>query len=421
MGYIKLIGSNREFGKLWVAQLVSLFGDWFSTITISALIASYTAGTEYQGIAVSSFFIARLLPPVVMRPLAGVIADRFDRKRLLILSDIARALAVLGLLFATQGPEYLPLVYVFVVAQFLFSAIFEPARSAIVPSLLYRHELVIGNTLSNMTWSAMLAVGAIAGGVAAELLGTQAVLLIDAMTFVVSALLIVSIVIPETPRSETDQETRKVKSKSQRTIRDALRYLASHPAAAAGLFVKTGMGITIFDTVMIIYGTQIFVLGDKGITSVGIFWAAFGAGAIIGPLIANLFSDDTVHKLRQLIIVGYALIALGWFFWGLAPSLELVAMAIFIRAMGGAVCWTYSSVIIQLEVPDEYLGRAFSFDLAGFELVQTIGMVAIGVLIDIVGNEGIQAVVYGSALAAAAPLLIWIWIVRRLEKFKPLG
>jgi len=421
MGYMQLIRSNREFIKLWTAQIVSLFGDWFSTITISALIASYTAGTDYQGIAVSSFFIARLVPPVLMRPLAGVIADRFDRKRLLIVSDIARALAVLGLLFATQGPENLPLVYVFVVVQFLFSAIFEPARSAMVPSLLYRHQLVAGNTLSNMTWSAMLAIGAISGGLAAELLGTQAVLLIDAMTFVVSALLIVSIVIPERPRSEIGQEARKVKSKSQRTIRDAIRYLATHPSAAAGLFVKTGMGVTIFDTVMIIYGTQIFVLGDKGITSVGIFWAAFGIGAIVGPMIANLFSDGTVRELRRLIIIGFALIAFGWFFWGLAPSLELVSLAIFIRAMGGAVCWTYSSVIIQLEVPDEYLGRAFSFDLVGFELIQTIGMVVLGLLIDTMGTDGIQAIVFGMALVAVAPLLIWIWIAHRLEKFKPIG
>lgn len=421
MGYIELMRSNREFVKLWAAQIVSLFGDWFSTITISALIASYTAGTDYQGIAVSSFFIARLLPPVLMRPLAGVIADRFDRKRLLIVSDIARALAVLGLLFATQGPEHLPLVYVFVVVQFLFSAIFEPARNAIVPSLLYRHQLVAGNTLSNMTWSAMLAVGAISGGLAAELLGTQAVLLIDAMTFLVSALLIVSIVIPERPRSETGQEARKVKSKSQRTILDAVRYLTTHPSAAAGLFVKTGMGVTIFDTVMIIYGTQIFVLGDKGITSVGIFWAAFGIGAIVGPLIANLFSDGTVRKLRRLIIIGFALIAFGWLFWGLAPSLELVSLAIFVRAMGGAVCWTYSSVIIQLEVPDEYLGRAFSFDLVGFELVQTIGMVVLGLLIDAMGPDGMQSIVFGMALVAVAPLMIWIWIAHLLEKFKPMG
>ena len=101
MQYIKLLTSNRDFAKLWAAQLVSLLGDWFSTIVISALVVTHTEGTGYQGIAVSAFLIARMLPPLLMRPLAGVLADRFDRKRLLIVSGLIRAVVVLGLLFAT--------------------------------------------------------------------------------------------------------------------------------------------------------------------------------------------------------------------------------------------------------------------------------------------------------------------------------
>ena len=415
MQYIKLISSNRDFAKLWAAQLVSLLGDWFSTIVISALIVSYTEGSGNQGIAVSAFLIARLLPPLVMRPLAGVLADRFNRKRLLILSDILRALAVLGLLFTTQGPEYLPLVYVFVVIQFLVSSIFEPARNAIMPSILYRHQLIIGNTLASVTWSAMLAIGAITGGLVAELLGIQAALLVDALTFVVSALLVVFIVIPETPRSEIGQERRKVKDKSKRTFADGLRYLLRLPRAGLPLFVKMGLSVTSVDAVLIIYGTQVFVLGDQGITSMAILWAAFGFGAIIGPLITNRFSDDSVHVLRRLIIVGFVLLALGWLLWGLAPSLEFLVFAVVIRAMGGSINWTYSSVIIQQVVPDEYLGRAFSLDFAGFELAQSIGIIVIGLLIDAVGSQSIQAIVFGSALVSLVPLLIWARIVQFLE------
>lgn len=416
MEYVKLISSNRDFAKLWAAQLVSLLGDWFSTIVISALIVSYTEETGYQGLAVSAFLIARLLPPLLMRPLAGVLADRFDRKRLLIASDILRALAVLGLLFTTQGPEYLPLIYVFIVIQFLVSSIFEPARNAIMPSILYRHQLVIGNTLSSVTWSAMLAIGAITGGLVAELLGIQAALLIDSLTFVVSALLVVMIVIPETPRSELRQARRKVKEKSQRTFVDGIRYLLKHPRAAAPLFVKMGLSVTSSDTVLIIYGTQVFVLGDQGITSMAILWAAFGFGAIIGPFITNRFSDGSVGVLRRLIIIGFVLMALGWLLWGLAPSLEFLVFAVVVRAMGGSINWTYSSVIIQQVVPDEYLGRAFSLDFAGFELVQSIGIVVIGVLIDAAGSQSIQAIVFGSALVSLAPLLIWGRIVQWLEK-----
>ena len=416
MEYVKLLSSNRDFAKLWAAQLVSLLGDWFSTIVISALIVSYTEKTGYQGIAVSAFLIARLVPPLLMRPLAGVLADRFDRKRLLIASDILRALAVLGLLFTTQGPEYLPLVYVFIVIQFLVSSIFEPARNAIMPSILYRHQLIIGNTLSSVTWSAMLAIGAITGGLVAELLGTQAALLVDALTFIVSALLVVTIVIPETPRSEIGQELRKVKDKSQRTFADGIRYLLKHPRAAAPLFVKMGQSLTSSDTVLIIYGTQVFVLGDQGITSMAILWAAFGFGAIIGPFITNRFSDDSVRVLRRLIIIGFVLMALGWLLWGLAPSLEFLVFAVIVRAMGGSVNWTYSSVLIQQVVPDEYLGRTFSLDFAGFELVQSIGIIVIGVLIDASGTQSIQAIVFGAALVSLAPLLIWTRIVQLLEK-----
>ena len=416
MQYIRLIRSNRDFARLWGAQMVSLLGDWFSTIVISALIVSYTEGTGYQGIAVSGFLIARMIPPLLMRPLAGVLADRFDRKRLLIVSDLLRALAVVGLLFTTQSPDRLPLIYVFVVMQFLVSAVFEPARNALMPSILYRHQLVVGNTLSSITWSAMLAVGAIAGGLVAQAFGTQAALVIDALTFVASALLVMTVAVPETPRSEIGQPARKARDKSQRTFADGLRYLLRHPETSAALFVKSAQSITSSDTLLIIYGTQVFVLGEQGVASMALLWAAFGIGAVAGPLLTNRFSDDSVPALRRLTSVGFALIVLGWLLWGLAPSLELLMLAVVVRAMGGSVNWTYSSVIIQQIVPDDYLGRVFSLDFAGFELAQSISILAFGLLIDAVGGENIAQLVYLSALVAIVPLLMWVWIVRVVER-----
>ena len=416
MQYIKLLTSNRDFAKLWAAQLVSLLGDWFSTIVISALVVTHTEGTGYQGIAVSGFLIARMLPPLLMRPLAGVLADRFDRKRLLIVSDLIRAVVVLGLLFATQSPDYLPLVYFFVIIQFLVSSVFEPARNAIMPSILYRHQLIIGNTLASVTWSAMLAIGAITGGLVAELFGTDFALLIDSFTFILSALLVAMIMIPDKPRSEIGQAARVVKEKSERTFFDGIRYFLSHPETAAAIFVKAGQSITSSDTLLIFYGTQVFVLGDHGITSMAILWAAFGFGAIIGPLITNRFSDDSVRILRRLIAIGFALIVIGWLIWGVAPSFELLALAALVKAMGASINWTYSSVIIQQQVPDEYLGRMFSLDFAGFELVQSIGVLVVGFAIDALGSGGMQSIVFVSALAAIVPLLIWLRVVQWLEK-----
>ena len=109
-----------------------------------------------------------------------------------------------------------------------------------MPSILYRHQLVLGNTLSSITWSAMLAVGAITGGLVAEAFGTQTALVIDALTFVLSALLVTTVAVPAAPRSEIGQPARKTLDKSQRTFMDGLRYLARHRATAAALFVKSG-------------------------------------------------------------------------------------------------------------------------------------------------------------------------------------
>ena len=416
MDYLRLLRSNPDFTKLWAAQVVSLLGDWFNTIVISALIAFYTEGTNYQGIAVSGYLIARLIPPLLMRPWAGVLADRFDRKRLLIISDVMRALAVIGLLFATQGPEYLPLIYVFTVIQFLISSIFEPARNALMPSVLYRDQLVLGNTLSSVTWSAMLAIGAIIGGIVAELLGTQAALIIDSFTFLLSAGIVMTLTVPETPRSDIGQEERVVVDKSKRTFMEGIRYLMRNRATAAAILVKTGLSIGSVDAVLIIYGTQIFVIGEQGTTSMSILWAAFGIGAIIGPFITNRFSDGSVRVLRHLVTVGFIMVVFGWLFWGLAPSLEFVALAALIRAMGGSINWTYSSVIIQKVVPDEYLGRMFSLDFAGFELMQGISAITVGILIDAVGSQNVNVIVLGTAVLATLPLLMWIWAVRHLDR-----
>lgn len=418
MNYIRLLRSNPDFAKLWAAQVVSLLGDWFSTIVISAIIVAYTEGTNYQGLAVSGYLIARLIPPLLMRPWAGVLADRFDRKYLLIISDILRAIAVIGVLFATQGPEYLPLIYVFTIIQFLISSIFEPARNALMPSVLYRDELVTGNTLSSVTWSAMLAIGAIIGGIIAELFGTQIALFIDALTFLGSAAIVMSLTVPETPRSEIGEEERVILDKSKRTFLEGIRYLLKRPAIAATIFIKAGQSFTSVDTLLIIYGTRVFIVGDQGTTSMAILWSAFGIGAIIGPIITNRFSDESVPNLRRLIIVGYGMIVVGWLFWGLAPSLELLAVAVVIRAMGSSVNWTYSSIIIQKSVPDEYLGRMFSLDFAGFELIMAISVFVTGLLIDAVVIENIHLIVFGFVGVALIPFFIWIWAVQRLERLE---
>ncbi len=409
--YLNLLRQNPDFSRLWYAQVISLFGDWFSTITLLALVAAYSP--ENKGLAVSGLLLARSLPPMLISPAAGVLIDRFDRKRLLVWSNWLRAIVVLLLVLTTGGSQWLWAIYALTVLQFSLSAVFEPGQSAVVPSLVQGNDLVIANTLLNVTWSAILAFGAAVGGVVSSVFGATTALLIDALTFVVAGWLIGQIdrhkfrALPRVDQPATADDT---------SFREGLRFLRRNRATAATLLVKFGSSLGNIDTLMTIYATQLFVLGGDGQLSLGIMYSAFGVGAIAGPIVLNRFNDGSVGSMRRLIIVGFIWCALGWFVLGSAASLLIVCAALLLRAMGGSANWTYSTIVIQKLVPSSYLGRIFSMDMAMFYVASVISTVVHGSLVDTLGVANIGLIGYGTMVVSLVPLVLWVLLTRRLGR-----
>ncbi len=406
--YVQLLRDNPDYTRLWLAQVVSLLGDWFDTITLLALVAVYSP--EYKGLAISGLLLARYIPAMALSPFTGVLIDRFDRKRLMIWSNWLRALVVLGLVLTTQGPQWLPLIYLLTVFQFSLSSIFEPAQSAITPSLVSEDDLLRANTLGNVTWSAMLAFGAAIGGLVSAVVGANVALLIDSLTFVVAALLIMSI-----KKKQTEVEVTH-ETKNDTSFREGLRFLRRNPITAGTLAIKFGASLGNIDTLMTIFATQIFILGTSGQLSLGIMYSAFGVGAIIGPILLNRFNDGSVPSMRRLIIVGFVFATLGWFVLGSALSLVVVCIALILRGMGGSVNWTYSTVMIQKLVPNSYLGRMFSLDMAIFYLATVISTLAHGSAIDALGAENIRLIAFGTMVVSLLPLIGWTWFTRWVER-----
>lgn len=405
--YYDLLRGNRQYARLWAAQAISQLGDWFSAIVLATLVSDYSDGS---GLAISLLLLCRFLPPVVVGPLAGVLVDRFDRKRLLIFSDLARILIVLGFLLA-DSPDHLWLIYAFSVAQFSISAVFEPGRSAFMPSLVPGEHLIQANMLGGITWSVMSAVGGVLGGGVAGLFGTSAALIFDSATFAVSALLISRI----TPRASETGESPDRAVQPPADFISGLRYVREHPDIGITLMVKAGCVVGSMDTLMILYATSLFVVGDKGAGSLGLFWGAYGVGSVLGPLLFERFSDGAISTLRRLITYAFLFITAGWVIFGAAPSLGIAMLGLLVRAMGGTY-WTYSSVIFQRLVDDEYLGRVFALDLMCFQLSLVVSIIVTGVVLNVVGSEQVRAVVYGTAVISVLPMLIWIQAVRWLNR-----
>lgn len=406
--YIKLMVNNRDYSKLWLASAVSQMGDWFNVIVLLALVSEYSGGS---GLAVSFFMLARIIPPLLITPYAGVLADRLNRKTIMIVTDILRAIIVLLFLFAT-GSENLGLIYMLTVAQFSMSAIHDPAKSAILPNLVKRDDIIVANTIGSITWSSMLALGALVGGIVAGALGVTVALLIDALTYLIAAILTHGI--GGYTHNPSVKPTVKQQKPSQ--ILEGIRYAKARPQVAITLLVKAGGSLGSTDTIMTLFATQIFVtMHSSGEASLGLLYGATGVGAVFGPLLLNRFHDGTPRRMQQAILIGFGLIVGGWALLSQATALWLVAFGLGFRAMGGSANWTYSSAMLQQTVADDYMGRMFSLEILIMQIVAVISTVGTGLLVDLLGVDQIHTVTFIIAGLNLIPLASWWWLTTHTQ------
>ena len=183
--YLRLLRLNRNFRRLWGAQIVSEIGDWFYTLAIYSLLLQLTGRASSVALAL----VLQVLPQTFIGPVAGVVNDRMRRKRVMIAADLGRMVIVLAMLLV-RSRSMVWLVYPLLLLETLLAAFFEPARSSVVPNITEREDAILANTLSSATWSVNLMVGASVGGLVAALLGRDAVFVLNALSFLASALLI---------------------------------------------------------------------------------------------------------------------------------------------------------------------------------------------------------------------------------------
>jgi len=407
--YITLVRHNRNYRYLWFSQVVSQMGDWFNLIASAALVANLNG----SGLAIGGLFLARLLPPFLLGPLAGVIADRFDRRKIMITSDLLRMLVVLAfLLVRTEQDVWL--IYTLTVLQLSISAFYDPARQAILPSLVSKKDLVTANTLGGITWSVMLAVGAGLGGLATALLGVTASFIIDSLTFVVSAWLVTRLVLPQAVTQNSHSAGPDV---GWQAFVAGLRYLQQHPAVLVVALLKGSValasgGMTVTE---VTFANEIFPLGDDGSGTLGLILFTTGVGAAIGPLVARRITGDNLRAMHWAVLAAMVALVSGYLTIGLAPTLLAFLVATFIRGVGGSINWVYSSSMLQMMVPDRYLGRVFAFDIAMFTLGSALSTLWAGWASDTLGLSP-----YEIALAlAVVPFVIAIsWLLYLNLRFK---
>lgn len=409
--YVVLLRANRDFRNLWLATVISFAGDWFNFLASAALIGTLTQ----SGLAVSLLFLCRYLPLFFLAPWAGVLADRFDRKQILIFADLARAVVV-GCLVLVQWTGLIWLLYGLTVLQFALSSLFQPAHAAAIPNLVAEKDLVAANAIDGFTWSVMLAVGALLGGIVTTLVGITACFLLDALTFVVSAWFISRISGPTRRAAPVANQREGVLA-----FVDGLRYLRQRPFLLGIALVKTGAALLwgVLNVVELPLARDYFPLGRDGSLSLAIFYAMTGIGSGIGPLVVRRWLGDGQRASLWAILLGYALSTVGVFWLSMAHNLPEAALAGLVRTLGGGALWVFSAALLQMLADDAFRGRVAAFEFAAFTLTQSLATLWAGYAQD-AWHLNIPQILQIATLVSLGMTGVWLffqrWAVRLLTK-----
>lgn len=392
---LQLLRTNRDLRWLFVAQVVSFMGDWFTFVALAGMVRDAT-GSEFL---VALAYVSFSLPSFLASPVAGPVADRFDRRRLLIVVSAAQAVAALGLLTGSEDRIWTLFVFQGLISG--LAAFVKPAIDAGVPNLARTPaELRTANVLFGSTWGVMLAVGAALGGVFSETVGRQEAFVADAVSFAIALGLFTLVRRP----MQQPQHGQRKRIRIVEDMKEAGRYARRDHAVLALLASKATFGIGAGTVAQLpVLATEVFKWGDGG---TGILLGARGIGVGLGPVIASRMVRGRMSRVLQ--VCGFSGLAFGLFYTlgGWAPVIYLSAAAVALAHLGGGAQWTLSTYGLQVRAPDEIRGRVMAGDFAIVTLVTSISSLLAGVAAEAIGVRWTITVFAGVAGVASMGYLL---------------
>ncbi|HEX2909392.1 MAG TPA: MFS transporter [Chloroflexia bacterium] len=405
-GYLTLLRNNQNYRRLWLAQVISQLGDWFSLAAVIALITRYAGSAE----AISGLLILRLGPVLVLSPFAGVLADRFNRRNLMIGADLSRVVFALGFLLVSS-PDQLWLIYVLTVGQFSLSSVFDPSRNALIPAITSPEERVAANALGSLTWSVLLAVGAALGGLSTGLIGLEISFILDALSFVGSAALVAGI--PAVMGRIAQQGGQRQSLRVFKDLLEGFSYLRQNPPIFGYTLIKPLAAISsgVFFSIMALQAYRVYPLGQNGSISLGLLYLAIGIGSGVGPLLFGAIlrrSGETRQNLQRLVSLGFMLYGLGWGLYAFTGNLWLAVSLVILAELGGGSNWVFSTTLLQLGTEENFRGRVFSVEASLLTLLNIISALVGGFMLD---KLKWPVELTGGSLSGLTMLVGFIWLV----------
>ncbi|MBA2263207.1 MAG: MFS transporter [Chloroflexi bacterium] len=401
--YLRLV-RNRNFSLLWTGQLISLLGDRIHVIALGALVA--TRGTPLE---VGLTFAATAVPSVVLGPLAGVLVDRWDRRRTMIACDVVRAALVLAVPVAFE--IHIGLVYASAFLIATVTLLFRPAKTAVVPSIVKDRDLVVANSAMSVPETAADLIGFPVAGLIVSALASviSAAFVLDAGTYVVSAVLIWAMILP---RQVPEAQERMSVAGVWREMGEGFSFLWHEAALLSNTLLSTVAQVAVGAEIVVslLYAKDVVDRGAMGFEQMySLLLTAIAVGSVLAGIGVGALGERVAKG--PMVIVGFIGMGLSLAFAGLVTDPLLAIAAFFFTGAFNMVFIIPTVTLFQERTPQRLMGRVVSSRQALVFGSIAASMVLSGLLAGIIG-PALVLVISGAICAAAGAIGIAIPALR---------
>ncbi|RKO63678.1 MFS transporter [Caldibacillus debilis] len=388
---------EKNYFKLFLAGIVNGIGDRFSQVALLALLLELTGSGRAVGLALA----IRVVPSFLFGPLGGFLADRFSRKKILMITDLSRIAFAVSFVLADDRSD-LWMVYLGTFALAAGEAIYAPARKSFIPLLVKKENIIKINSMEQVMVGAVLIAGSFSGGMAAFFFGPDLTFWLNGLSFLLAAAIIYSI-----PDANPNRPVRK---KGESDILHSLKTVKKFMAASAPLSIAFLFEFIVplfngIDNVLIsVYAVQEFHLGDLG---VGLFYGALGIGLMLSSIIAR-----RLHRL--LLFAGLAALLFEGLFHMILSQVSLVPLACILYisvSFASGICNTCFDSIVMKEMPREHQGFVFGILTTVSNTLIGISMFAAGILLEAVPNR-MLGLIGGTGIVLTGLFLFMVYSFR---------
>jgi MFS family permease len=372
---LALLSRNASYRRLWLAELISFVGDWFTLVALVRIVHDATGGR----LAVGVLFAVQIAPSLLLSSIAGSAADRIPRRTVMIASDCLRAAGALGFL-ALAPTGAVPAILALSAFQHSVTAFFRPAAQASIPHVVAPEDLVSAGTLDGLSWSLGLVLGAALGGLAVDHLGVTGAFVIDAVSFLGSAAVIRTLPLPRVAAAPSDGG--RPRASGLGDFGDLLHEMRRSAPLTVALFAKCAWGVGAGLLLLLTEFGDRLLGATAASTGFGLLYAARGIGTAFGPLAARRVLGESDSALRASIAAGFAAAAVFYALFSLKLPLVLALACVGAAHAGGSAIWIGATVLIQRLAPDPVRGRAFAFEMALHTVTACASPILAGWLVD---------------------------------------